>query len=229
MSHSPATNLRRLGMRDYSSVWADMRAYTDARSTSSADELWLVQHPAVFTLGQAGKREHVLSAGSIPVIKTDRGGQVTYHGPGQAVLYCLLDLRRLRIGVKSIVASLEDTVIAVLAEHEIDARRRSGAPGVYVGETKIAALGLRVRNGCTYHGVALNVDPDLEPFSRINPCGYAGLQVTSMAEQGAAVDVDLQGVQLAETLVRHLGVSLVDCGEVRWLAQPAEATEGVRG
>ena len=229
MSHSPATNLRRLGMRDYSSVWADMRAYTDARLTSSADELWLVQHPDVFTLGQAGKREHVLNAGTIPVIKTDRGGQVTYHGPGQAVLYCLLDLRRLRIGVKSIVASLEDAVISLLAEHEIDARRRSGAPGVYVGEAKIAALGLRVRNGCTYHGVALNVDPDLEPFSRINPCGYAGLQVTSMAQQGAVVNVDVQGAQLAETLVRRLGVHLVDCGDVSWLPPSVDSTERVRG
>jgi lipoyl(octanoyl) transferase len=229
MSDSPATNLRRLGMRDYSSVWADMRAYTDARASSSADELWLVQHPAVFTLGQAGKREHVLSAGTIPVIKTDRGGQVTYHGPGQAVLYCLLDLRRLRIGVKSIVASLEDSVIAALAEHGIDARRRSCAPGVYVGEAKIAALGLRVRNGCTYHGVALNVDLDLEPFSRINPCGYVGLQVTSMAEQGIVVDVDLLGAQLAETLVRQLGVRLADCGDVRWCAQLSDSAERVRG
>ena len=229
MSHAPTTHLRRLGMCDYAAVWADMRAYTDARSTASADELWLVQHPAVFTLGQAGKREHVLDAGSIPVIETDRGGQVTYHGPGQAVLYCLLDLRRLRIGVKSIVASLEDAVIKVLAEHEIEAQRRGGAPGVYVGETKIAALGLRVRNGCTYHGVALNVDPDLEPFSRINPCGYAGLQVTSMAEQGAVVDVDEQGVQLAEMLVRRIGACLVDCGNVRWRAQLADSNESVRG
>lgn len=228
MNHSPATNLRRLGMRDYSPVWADMRAYTDARSSCSADELWLVQHPAVFTLGQAGKREHVLNAGSIPVIETDRGGQVTYHGPGQAVLYCLLDLRRLRLGVKSIVASLEDAVISVLAENAIDARRQSGAPGVYVGEAKIAALGLRVRNGCTYHGVALNVDPDLEPFSRINPCGFADLQVTSMAEQGVVVNVNSQGAQLAETLVRRLGARLVDCGDVQWLPQQVDSTERVR-
>lgn len=225
----PITNLRRLGMRDYASVWTDMRAYTQARLASSADELWLVQHPAVFTLGQAGKREHVLNAGSIPVIKSDRGGQVTYHGPGQAVLYCLLDLRRLRIGVKSIVASLEEAVITVLAGNHIDACRRAGAPGVYVGEKKIAALGLRVRNGCTYHGVALNVDPDLEPFTRINPCGYAGLQVTSMAEQGAVVNVEDQGVQLAETLVHCLGVHVTNCDDVWWRPQLNDSAERIRG
>jgi len=207
------TLLHRLGMVDYLETWQQMRAFTDTRSANSADEFWLVQHPAVYTLGQAGKREHVLDAGAIPVISTDRGGQVTYHGPGQVVLYCLADLRRLRIGVRSMVESLEDAVIAVLAEHGLCAQRCAGAPGVYVGGAKIAALGLRVRNACTYHGVALNVCMDLEPFSRINPCGYADLQVTSMDRQGIATDVDLQGEQLASALAERLGVDLSEAGE----------------
>jgi lipoyl(octanoyl) transferase len=200
-------------MVDYLETWQQMRAFTDTRSANSADEFWLVQHPAVYTLGQAGKREHVLDAGAIPVIGTDRGGQVTYHGPGQVVLYCLADLRRLRIGVRSMVESLEDAVIIVLAEHGLCAQRRAGAPGVYVGGAKIAALGLRVRNACTYHGVALNVCMDLEPFSRINPCGYADLPVTSLDRQGIATDVDLQGEQLASALAERLGVELSEAGE----------------
>lgn len=204
------TVLRRLGMVDYRDTWQAMRAFTDARSADSADEFWLVQHPAVYTLGQAGKREHVLDAGVIPVVSTDRGGQVTYHGPGQVVLYCLVDLRRLGIGVRSMVESLEDAVITALAEHGLCAQRRAGAPGVYVGEAKIAALGLRVRNACTYHGVALNVRMDLEPFRRINPCGFADLQVTSVHEQGIAIDVDAQGERLACALAARLGVRLSD-------------------
>ena len=223
MKNAPhETKLRHLGTRDYQVVWDSMRAFTNARTAGSADEFWLVQHPAVYTLGQAGKPEHVISAGSIPVINSDRGGQVTFHGPGQIVLYCLLDLRRLRIGVRSMVAFLEDAVIAALAEHGLGAQRRVGAPGVYVGEAKIAALGLRVRNGCTYHGVALNVRMDLEPFSRINPCGMAGLQVTSLSEQGIAVDVDTQGLRLAAALADQLGVHLEECRFDRTLGEAAE-------
>ena len=202
------TILRRLGVVDYCETWQKMRAFTDARSANSADEFWVLQHPAVYTLGQAGKREHVLDAGVIPVVNSDRGGQVTYHGPGQIVLYCLIDLRRLRIGVRTMVEALEDAVISALAEHGLSGQRRSGAPGVYVGEAKIAALGLRVRNGCTYHGVALNVCMDLEPFSRINPCGFAGLQVTSVIEQGIEIGVDSLGTQLATALAVRLGVHL---------------------
>ena len=190
-----------------------MREFTAARSASDADELWLVQHPAVFTLGQAGKHEHVLSAGAIPVVSSDRGGQVTYHGPGQVVLYCLLDLRRLHIGVRTLVESLEDSVIDSLAAHGLCAQRRAGAPGVYVADAKIAALGLRVRNACTYHGVSLNVRMDLEPFARINPCGFAGLRVTSMYEHGIDIDVNSQGDRLAVALAARLGVSLRDAAE----------------
>ena len=209
------TILRRLGVVDYCETWQKMRAFTDVRSANSADEFWLLQHPAVYTLGQAGKPEHVLDADVIPVVSTDRGGQVTYHGPGQIILYCLIDLRRLRIGVRTMVEALEDAVISVLAEHGLSGQRRSGAPGVYVGEAKIAALGLRVRNGCTYHGVALNVCMDLEPFARINPCGFAGLPVTSVHEQGIEIGVDTLGAQLAVALAVRLGVHLDDPGARR--------------
>jgi lipoyl(octanoyl) transferase len=207
---SDETFVRRLGVVDYHETWKRMRAFTDVRSATTADEFWLVEHPPVFTLGQAGKPEHVLNAGEIPIINSDRGGQVTYHGPGQVVLYSLLDLRRLRIGVRSLVESLEDAVITSLAEHGLCAHRRAGAPGVYVADAKIAALGLRVRKACTYHGVALNVRMDLEPFSRINPCGYVGLRVTSMHEQGVHSDTDSQGDRLALALAARLGVSLRD-------------------
>jgi lipoyl(octanoyl) transferase len=180
------------GLQDYPATWAAMRAFTDARETSTPDELWLLEHPPVFTLGQAGRLEHLLAPGTIPVIQTDRGGQVTYHGPGQLVAYLLLDLRRAGIGVKRLVERLEQSVIDLLAEYGVAAERRTDAPGVYVAGAKIASLGLRVRNGCSYHGLALNVDMDLEPFSRINPCGYAGLAVTQLVDQ-------IPGIRLAET------------------------------
>ena len=174
--------VRELGRQPYETVWRAMQAFTDTRNEATRDELWLVEHEPVFTLGQAGKPEHILAAGDIPVIHVDRGGQVTYHGPGQLVAYPLLDLRRLRIGVRDLVDRVEQAVIDMLATWDIDASRRCGAPGVYVGAAKIMALGLRVRRGCSFHGLALNVDMDLTPYQRIHPCGFTGLQVTQLLD-----------------------------------------------
>jgi lipoyl(octanoyl) transferase len=184
-----------------------MRQFTDARKDDTPDELWLLQHPPVFTQGQAGKAEHVLAPGDIPVIQVDRGGQVTYHGPGQWVLYVLIDLRRQQLGVRDLVTLIERSVMQLLAEYGIDAVAEPGAPGVYVGGEKIASLGLRVRRGCSYHGMALNVDMDLEPFERINPCGYEGLRVTSMARllQRADLDLDTIGQRLMGITAENLG------------------------
>ncbi len=184
-----------------------MQAFTDARGAGTADELWLLEHDPVFTLGQAGRLEHVLAPGAIPVIPVDRGGQVTYHGPGQIVAYPLLDLRRLGIGVRELVHRIEQAVIDTLAEWNIAAARREGAPGVYVADAKIAALGLRVRRGCTFHGLAFNVAMDLEPFRRINPCGYAGLAVTQVIDLGGTSRLsDVEDVLIAQ-LCRQFGLS----------------------
>lgn len=171
-----------LGRQPYEPVWRAMQALTDARDAATPDQIWLLDHDPVFTLGQAGKPEHVLAPGEIPVIPVDRGGQVTYHGPGQLVAYPLLDLRRLGLGVRELVNRLEQVGIDLLAEFDIPAERRAGAPGLYVAGRKILAIGIRVRRGCTFHGIALNADLDLEPFSRINPCGYRGLEVTRIAD-----------------------------------------------
>ena len=198
-------HLRILGQQTYASALAQMQAYTDNRSDDSVDEIWLLQHPPVFTLGKGGKPEHVLAPGDIPVIPTDRGGQVTYHGPGQWVAYILLDLRRLRLGVRPLVNRLEQAVIDLLVEERIVAVARPDAPGVYVNDCKIASLGLRVRRGCTYHGLSLNVDMDLEPFSRINPCGYEGLCVTQLRDLGVNYDLDLIRDRLVFHLSRQLG------------------------
>ncbi len=168
-----------------------MQGFTEARAAATDDEVWLVEHPPVFTLGRAALPDHVLDPGSIPVVRTDRGGQVTYHGPGQLVIYPLLDLRRGGLGIKHFVHLLEECVIELLAGYDIRAARRPGAPGVYVADAKIAALGLRVRRGCSYHGVSLNVDMDLAPFARINPCGYPGLRVTQLSALGDFSAADL--------------------------------------
>jgi lipoyl(octanoyl) transferase len=197
---------------DYAQTWAEMRAFTDARTHASDDELWLLQHPPVFTLGQAGRPEHILAPGAIPVVQTDRGGQVTYHGPGQLIAYLLLDLRRAGLGVKGLVHLLEQAVIDLLAEVGIEAQARPDAPGVYVAGAKIASLGLRVRRGCSYHGLALNVDMDLGPFSRINPCGYPGLAVTQLADLGGPRDLELVGTGLYRQLQGRLAAGL-GCGE----------------
>jgi lipoyl(octanoyl) transferase len=203
--------LRRLGRVEYAACLAAMQDFTDRREADTPDQLWLVQHPPVFTLGLAGKPEHVLDAGDIPVLRCDRGGQVTYHGPGQVVLYTLLDLKRADLGVKALVTTLEQVVIDLLAPFGIAGERRPGAPGVYVADAKIAALGLRVRRGCCYHGLSLNVAMDLAPFGRINPCGYAGLAVTDLRTLAPAVaEPALIGGRLAQTLAALLGRQLSD-------------------
>ncbi|MDX1554516.1 MAG: lipoyl(octanoyl) transferase LipB [Xanthomonadales bacterium] len=201
--------VRRLGLVEYEPVWRDMQAFTDDRDEATQDELWLLQHPPVFTQGQSGKAEHVLAPGDIPVLQVDRGGQVTYHGPGQIVAYPLLDIKRLGLGVRAMVCRIEAAIIAVLAAHGVEGERREGAPGVYVDGAKVAALGLRVRRGRSFHGLAFNIDMDLEPFSRINPCGYQGLEVTQLS---ALADVSLGTVEdmLVQQLVSELGYSGVD-------------------
>lgn len=201
----PPLDIRRLeGLQDYRATWEAMRSFTASRTLETPDALWLLEHPPVFTLGQAGRREHLLDPGSIPIVHTDRGGQVTYHGPGQLIAYVLLDLRRAGIGVKALVHRLEQAVIDLLETYGIPGERRPGAPGVYVAGAKIAALGLRVRNGCCYHGLALNVAMDLTPFGRINPCGYPGLAVTQLAEHIPGISLADTYRALAEILPRHL-------------------------
>lgn len=204
----PVAQLRDLGRRPYEPVWRAMQAFTDARTADTADELWLVEHDPVFTLGQAGRPEHVLAPGDIPVIQVDRGGQVTYHGPGQIVLYPLLDLRRLKLGVREYVCRIEQSLIDTLADWNIAAERRAGAPGVYVAGAKIAALGIRVRRGCSFHGLAFNIDMDLSPFSRINPCGYEGLQVTSMLDLGGPSGLAAVKAALVGHVARQFGLTV---------------------
>ncbi len=174
--------IRQLGLQPYEPVSQAMHDFTDTRDETTRDEIWLVEHPAVFTQGQAGKAEHLLVPGEIPVIQSDRGGQVTYHGPGQQVMYVLLNLRRRKLGVRELVTVLEQTVVNTLAEIGIEAYPRADAPGVYVAGRKICSLGLRIRKGCSFHGLALNIDMDLSPFLRINPCGYAGLEMTQVKD-----------------------------------------------
>jgi lipoyl(octanoyl) transferase len=207
-THPRRLRLRRLGLADYAPVWRDMQAFTDRRDEHTDDELWLVQHPPVFTQGQAGKAEHLLAPGDIPVIQVDRGGQVTYHGPGQIVAYPLIDLRRRGIGVRDFVQRIEEAIIGVLAHYGVRGERVAGAPGIYVSGDKIASLGLRVRRGCTFHGLAFNVDMDLEPFQRINPCGYAGLRVTQLSAL-ARVEFSAVEERLVANLARQLGYSEV--------------------
>jgi lipoyl(octanoyl) transferase len=197
--------VRRLaGLQDYRATWEAMRAFTDARDADTPDAIWLLEHLPVYTLGQAGRLEHLRDPGAIAVVQTDRGGQVTYHGPGQLIAYLLFDLRRAGVGVRRLVHLLEQAVIELLAANGIVAGARADAPGVYVAEAKIAALGLRVRHGCSYHGVALNVDMDLEPFRRIDPCGYPGLAVTQVADLITGVDFDATAAALGAALQRVL-------------------------
>jgi len=196
--------IRRLGRVAYEPTWRAMRSLTERRDASVEDELWLLEHPPVFTLGLAGRREHVLAPGAVPVVQTDRGGQVTYHGPGQVVAYAMVDLRRRSLGVKELVRRLEQAAIDVLAGYGIAGERRAGMPGVYVRGAKIAAVGLRVARGCTYHGLALNASLDLEPFSRIDPCGYPGLACTQMADLGVRDSIDAVQQKLSDSLERCL-------------------------
>ncbi len=195
--------IRHLGLRDYESVWREMQDFTARRNTDTVDEIWLLEHPPVFTLGLNGKREHLLAPGDIPIVNCDRGGQVTYHGPGQFIAYLLLDLKRRGLGVKEMVRHMEQVLIDLLTDYDIDCQRRAGAPGIYVNGKKIAALGLRVRRGCSYHGLSLNVNMDLEPFSRINPCGYEGLETTQLRELRPDIDPDGVAITLLRQLQKH--------------------------
>lgn len=201
---TPALVVRRLGCVDYEPTWHAMRAFTDARGADTPDEIWLLEHPPVYTLGQAGRPEHLLRDVGIPLVKIDRGGQITYHGPGQLVAYLLIDLHRRCLKVRELVTLMEQAVIDCLAGYGVSAERKAGAPGVYVDGAKIGALGLRVRNGRSYHGLALNVDVDLAPFSSINPCGYEGLRTVRLKDFGIADDVASVGERLLAALQRLL-------------------------
>ncbi|WP_290539206.1 lipoyl(octanoyl) transferase LipB [Alcanivorax sp.] len=192
---------------DYTPCWQAMRTLTDGRTADTADEFWVLEHPPVFTLGQAGKPEHVLNAGDIPVVNSDRGGQVTYHGPGQTVIYLMLDIKRLGLGSRGLVTAIEQGIIDFLASHGIDAANRDDAPGVYVNGAKIASLGLRIRRGASYHGLAINRDMDLSPWQRINPCGHVGQPMTTLSEQGVVLDRQTMEQQLVTLLAKRLGLT----------------------
>lgn len=204
--------VRRLGRVAYEPTWRAMQAFTDARDGATPDELWLVEHPPVFTLGRVARREHLRDPGPVPVVRVDRGGQVTYHGPGQVVLYALVDLHRRGLGVRRLVATLEGAITDTLGRHGVSAHVRAGAPGVYVGRAKIAALGLRVRRGCSFHGLALNVDVDLAAFDRIDPCGFRGLAVTRTRDLGIAADAATLGEELVAALAARLDYREVSTG-----------------
>ena len=217
--------VKRLGLVDYAPALEAMRVFTAGRGADTPDEIWLLQHPPVYTLGQAGKPEHLLqNPAAIPLMKIDRGGQITYHGPGQLVAYLLLDLPRRRLKVRELVFLMEQAIIDTLADHGIEAERKDGAPGVYVAGDKIAALGLRVRNGCSYHGLAINVDADLAPFGWINPCGYEGLKTIRMKDFGIDAGVDAVG----ERLLGHLQALLPPIVTADAADQPAGAAAGPR-
>src|SRR5574344_2354972 len=197
--------VRHLGIRPYLDTWQAMQSFTDRRDASTPDEIWLLQHEAVYTQGQAGKAEHLLHPTEIPVVQSDRGGKVTYHGPGQLIAYLLLDVRRSGLSVRELVSRMEQALVALLAEYGVEAHARADAPGVYVGAAKIASLGLRIRHGRSFHGLALNVDMDLEPFGRINPCGYAGMAMTQLRDLVGPIDFAEVRERLQRQLVQQLG------------------------
>lgn len=199
--------IRDLGRQDYVPLWHAMQSFTDARTESTRDEIWFTEHPPVFTMGLNASEEHLLAPGDIPVVQIDRGGQVTFHGPGQLMIYPLLDLRRSAMGVRTLVTALEQSVVDLAAEFGIDAASRAEAPGVYVAGEKLASVGLRIRRGCSFHGMALNVDIDLEPFSRINPCGYKALEMTDLRRLGVDAGFDEIWPRLLPHFLQHLGFS----------------------
>lgn len=203
--------IRWLGIQNYQDCWQAMRDFTNQRNSTTPDEIWILEHPPIFTQGQNGKPEHILNPGQIPIIAVDRGGQVTYHGPGQIIIYPLIDLKRLKLNVRDIITILEKSVIQLLKDYSIEAVADSKAPGVYVYGKKICSLGLRIRKGCTFHGLALNVDMDLEPFSRINPCGYPTLQMTQLTEFIQSVDIKHVGEKLIEYLISNLRYNATKC------------------
>jgi lipoyl(octanoyl) transferase len=198
--------IRQLGLQAYSPTWQAMQDFTNNRDDKTADEVWLVEHQAVFTQGQAGKEEHILMPGNIPVVKVDRGGQVTYHGPGQQMMYVLLNLKRNKLGVRNLVTALEACVVNTLKEYAIDAYPKVDAPGVYVAGKKVCSIGLRIRKGCSFHGLALNVNMDLSPFRRINPCGYAGLEMIDCTQLGGPDTLSEAGTKLTDHLSTLLGI-----------------------
>lgn len=198
-------HIRKLGLVDYESTLVSMTEFTDRRSPDTSDELWLLEHNPVFTLGLAAQHSHVLAPGEIPVVQVDRGGQVTYHGPGQLVAYTLIDLKRARLTIRDLVSALENAVIDTVAAYGIEACNRRDAPGVYVNEAKLASVGLRIRHGCSYHGLALNVDMDLAPFARINPCGFEGMQMTQLASLGGPLDMERVANDLGRCLQESIG------------------------
>ncbi|KMV28735.1 lipoyl(octanoyl) transferase LipB [Photobacterium swingsii] len=206
--------IRHLGRRDYEPTWQAMHAFTDERTPETTDEIWLVEHNPVFTQGQAGKAEHLLNTGDIPVVQSDRGGQVTYHGPGQLVAYILLDLRRNKLGVRDLVTHIENTVIQTLSHFGVTSNARPDAPGVYVNNQKVCSLGLRIRRGCSFHGLALNINMDLAPFLRINPCGYAGMEMTQLASLNGPSEL----TEVQPVLVEEL-VKLLDYQSVEWITE----------
>jgi lipoyl(octanoyl) transferase len=214
MTASRSLVIRQLGMRDYEPIWRAMQAFTAARDEQAADELWVLSHPAVYTQGQAGKAEHLIAPGNIPVIQIDRGGQVTFHGPGQLVIYLLIDVRRAGLGVRDLVSLIERAIIDTLSAVKITAMLKPGAPGVYVGAAKIAALGLRIRRGCSYHGLSLNVAMDLEPFSRINPCGYQGLEVAQVCDYVKSTNPTELMITMEKLLLQQL---IIELGEFSWI------------
>ena len=199
-----STIIKYLGRSDYQQTWDSMKSLTHSRDANTPDELWITEHAPVFTQGLNGKAEHLLAPGDIPVIQIDRGGQVTYHGPGQLVLYCMIDIQRFGLGVRGLVTLIEISIIEFLAHYGIQAEARENAPGVYVEEAKIAALGLRIRKGCCYHGLSLNIDMDMRPFDRINPCGYEGLAVTQLANFGVQINVEQAGREMADILIGNM-------------------------
>jgi lipoyl(octanoyl) transferase len=201
---SPTIRVRSLGLQDYEPLWRAMQRFTDLRTPETADEIWFTEHPPVFTLGLNASRDHLLETGDIPVVQIDRGGQVTYHGPGMLMVYPLIDLKRQDLGVRDLVSALEQSVVDLAAGYGIDARAKPDAPGVYVADTKFASVGLRIRRGASYHGMALNVRVDLEPFLRINPCGYAGLEMTDLATLGGDSDLGTVRDKLLPHFLRQL-------------------------
>jgi lipoyl(octanoyl) transferase len=202
-----AVIIRQLGRQPYEPVFKAMQRFTDERLDETQDEIWLVEHDAVFTQGQAGKAEHILMPGDIPVVQVDRGGQVTYHGPGQQVIYLMLNIRRRKLGVRHLVSAMEEAVVGLLEKYDVNAYPKPDAPGVYVDEKKVCSLGLRIRNGCSFHGLALNVNMDLSPFQRINPCGYAGMEMIDTARLNGPVSLETAGRELTNLLLEALSIT----------------------
>nr|WP_268820144.1 lipoyl(octanoyl) transferase LipB [Paraglaciecola sp. G1-23] len=209
----PPLIIRQLGLQAYLPIWQKMQDFTNHRTADTPDEIWLVEHEPVFTQGQAGKAEHVLMPGDIPVVQVDRGGQVTYHGPGQQMMYVLLNLKRHKLGVRTLVTALEQSIVSMLADYDIDAYPKADAPGVYVEQKKICSIGLRIRKGCSFHGLALNVNMDLKPFQRINPCGYAGLEMVDCAQLNGPKTLIEASAKITQFLCTSIGITQTEFKE----------------